>query len=568
MQRTQWLPLWGALLVGTGAAGCALSARAPEVAPEVVVEAAAPVEEAAPDPVDLLIAESFTSFERGRDEFHLGHLQQARVEFDRALDRLLESPDGARLDPRLRAHFDQLVDRISAYELSALAMGDGFDANDSEPASLDELLSVDLVDTVPAPDLEAAVRFDLERTAHDVPIPVNRKVLQYIALFQGRLREWFTAGLARSGQYVPMIHDVFEAEGLPLDLAYVPLIESAFKPNALSRARARGMWQFMLATGIENGLKEDWYIDERSDPEKATLAAAKYLRTLVGTFKGDWHLALASYNGGPGRVQRALRRSGKRDFWSLAGTRSLPRETREYVPMILAGIVIARNPALYGFRPAFERPSVFERVTLPAPVDLRLLAEWTGASIDDIQALNPELRRWTTPLGADDYEVRIPVGTAEIVRYQLDEAAGAELVAVNWHVVKKGETLSTIARALRVSAADLAGANALSTRSRIAAGQKLLVPREPTTLLAARTDRPVPALAQGAQAGLSDAVPASTRQAAADAEPTRMVYRVRKGDTLYGIARRFQTTVATLQGWNAQVTGSRIQIGQRLVVKQ
>ena len=171
-------------------------------------------------------------------------------------------------------------------------------------------------------------------------------MLAYIELFQGRLHDFIEEGMKRGSKYLPMIQSVFRAEGLPLDLAYVPLVESAFKPNALSRAKAKGVWQFMTGTALENGLRRDWYIDERSDPEKATVAAAKYLRTLSKMFDGDWHLALASYNGGPGRMQRAMKRAGLDDFWSLAAKpKLLPRETREYVPMILAAIVIARNPA-------------------------------------------------------------------------------------------------------------------------------------------------------------------------------------------------------------------------------
>src|SRR5690606_10882885 len=180
-------------------------------------------------------------------------------------------------------------------------------------------------------------------------IPLNDRVLHYVELFQGRLRGHLQAGLDRGTRYLPMIHQVFLDEGVPLDLAYVPLIESAFKPTALSRASARGMWQFMRGTASDMGLKQDWYIDERADPEKATVGAARYLKVLYGMFS-DWHLALASYNGGPGRVQRAMKASGRDDFWTLSSsTRYLPRETREYVPMILAAIIIARNPAQYGF---------------------------------------------------------------------------------------------------------------------------------------------------------------------------------------------------------------------------
>ena len=180
-------------------------------------------------------------------------------------------------------------------------------------------------------------------------------MLAYIELFQGRLHDFIEEGMRRGSRYLPMIQNVFRAEGLPLDLAYVPLVESAFKPNALSRAKAKGVWQFMPGTGLENGLRRDWYIDERSDPEKATMAAAKYLRTLSKIFGGDWHLALASYNGGPGRMQRALKTARVDNFWTLTEkSKILPRETREYVPMILAAIVIARNPAQYRLR--FRRP--------------------------------------------------------------------------------------------------------------------------------------------------------------------------------------------------------------------
>src|SRR5207244_810965 len=187
------------------------------------------------------------------------------------------------------------------------------------------------------------VSADLQSIVHDIDIPLNAKVLSFVQLLTGRLKGFLEEGMSRGMQYLPMIQDVFRAEGLPLDLAYVPLVESAFKPTALSRAKAKGIWQFMSGTGLENGLTHDWYIDERAEPEKATRAAAKYLKTLYGMF-GEWHLALASYNSGPGRVQSAIKRSGGvKDFWRLsASKRYLPRETRDYVPLILAAMIVAR----------------------------------------------------------------------------------------------------------------------------------------------------------------------------------------------------------------------------------
>ena len=268
-------------------------------------------------PSQFLIAESDRHFEAGRKELALGHLERAKAEFDRALDVVLESPGGARANPRLREHFNRLVDRISVLEQAALATGDGFSETKTEPAAIDALLAVETFEsTPPKPATAEAVQADLESTTHDIPIPTNDRVLRYVELFQGRLREFLTEGLSRGVQYLPMIQATFRAEGLPLDLAYIPLIESAFKPSALSRAKARGVWQFMRGTALENGLKADWYLDERADAVKATQAAAKYLKTLHRMFE-DWHLAMASYNGGPGRVKRALTRSRKNDFWQL-----------------------------------------------------------------------------------------------------------------------------------------------------------------------------------------------------------------------------------------------------------
>jgi membrane-bound lytic murein transglycosylase D len=370
-----------------------------------------------------------------------------------------------------------------------------------------------------------------------------------------------------------MIQEVFRAEGLPLDLAYVPLIESADKPNALSKAKAKGIWQFMRGTALENGLKHDWYIDERSDPEKATRAAAKYLKTLYGMFD-DWHLALASYNGGPGRVQRAIKRSGRDDFWKLTSTkqRYLPRETRDYVPLILAAVIIARNPSQYGMNVVPMDTPGYETVTLASAVDLRRVAEWAGTPVQTIQDLNPELRRWTTPLRATDYELKVPEGTADVINARMLEVSADELAPLNRHTVKKGETLLSIAKKLKVSRADLAEANYLSTKASLKAGQQLIIPRAPTLLLAANTETTPPAVETPAVASgpsAVDAVPASApvRRAAPRVEsaPEKVVHRVRRGDTLYSIAKRYDTTVEELKEWN-RLRSSAIQVGQRLTI--
>jgi membrane-bound lytic murein transglycosylase D len=556
--------------LGLLSAGCATTQARPQATPATAsaVEApalAAPAPQPQPDPVDELIAVSNRHFEAGQRELQLGHLEQAKTEFNRALEVMLESPSGARSEPRIREHFDRLVEKISAYEVTALAQGDGFTEKKYEPASIDDLLAISTFDKpVATPETKQAVAEDLKATVHDIDIPMNAKVLSYVQLFSGRLKGYLEEGLSRGARFLPMIQSVLRAEGLPLDLAYVPLIESAFKTNAMSRAKAKGMWQFMRPTALENGLKHDWYIDERAEPEKATRAAAKYFKALNRMFDGDWHLALASYNGGPGRVQRAIRRSGRDDFWKLsATTRYLPRETREYVPLILAAIIVARNPAQYGLNPVALQAPRFETVTLPVAVDLRRVAEWTGVSVDAIQELNPELRRWTTPIRAKDYELKVPEGSAEIIRDQLAQSDPTDLAPLRWHTVKRGETIATIARKLKVSRADLAEANYLSVRSRVNSGQRLIIPRAPELLLATRTEAPAPPVETRKASAV--VATANVTPRAEKSDQAKLYYRVKRGDTLFGIARLYKTTVASLKTWN-KIRGNAITPGQRLMI--
>jgi membrane-bound lytic murein transglycosylase D len=576
MTARTWLPAAALIGVSMSAAGCgsSLGAAHPAVVPSPAVSApVTPVQKVlitpVQDPVTVLIVESQQRFTEGEQELAVGHLEQARKAFDLAVDVLLQSPYGARSEPRIRQHFDRIVERISAYEVGALAQGDGFVEKKYAPASIDELLSLSTFDQ-PAPTtaLQNTVETDLQLTRHDVDIPLNSKVLSYIELFQTRLHDWFDEGLRRGSRYLPMIQEVFRAQGLPMDLAYVPIVESAFNPNAQSRAKAKGMWQFMRGTGLEHGLQQNWYIDERADPEKATRAAAAYLKTLGTMFNGDWHLALASYNSGPNRVQNALSRARKHDFWELAtSSRFLPHETREYVPMILAAIVIAKNPVQYGFDFAAELPLSYEKVTVSDPIDLRQVAEWTGVAIDDVQALNPELRRWTTPVRTDQYDLKVPVGTGDAFRARLSETSPESLSALQWYSVKRGESLLTIARKLGVKQADLAEANYLSIKTRVSPGQQLIIPRAPTTLLAARADNPPPEPQMVVSTAVVPAKASLASATNARLEPQKVVYRVKQGDTLFSIARIYNTTVDSLKSWNAAIiNGNRINIGDRLTI--
>ena len=398
-------------------------------------------------------------------------------------------------------------------------------------------------------------------------IPINARVQSFVNLLTGRLKGFLEDGLSRGTRFLPMIEDIFRAEGIPLELVYVPLVESAFKPTALSRAKAKGMWQFMPGTASDHGLKRDWYVDERSDAEKATRAAAVYLKTLAGMFGGDWHLALASYNAGPGRVQRAMKRSGRTDYWSLSSnSRFLPRETREYVPQILAAILIAKNPAEYGLTVAPPGLPLAERIMVPGSLDLRLIADWAQVPLQLLQDLNPELRRWTTPVGATDYELKVPDGSAELVRAKLAEGMPEDPGTVEDYTVKKGDTLQTIATKLKVNRTDLSEANYLSSKARIATGQQLIVPRAPVFVSTGRFDLVSPGEETDSAADRVVRVALSEPVAPEPAAPVTRVHRVKSGETLFSIAQKYDTDVSSLRDWN-NLRSSVIKVGQRLTIQ-
>jgi membrane-bound lytic murein transglycosylase D len=549
------------VLAACGSKKTPVIAPTPLPAPPVVEVAPptpAPPPPQAPDPISLLIAEALRHFDRGQEEMKLGHMVKARAAFDQAVGVLLEAPMGAKGDPRLRSEYEQLLNRISALEAAALRQGDGFSEARSEPAAIDALLAVATFPR-PTPTTKVAVAEELETATYDLPVIANEKVLSYVELFQGNLRPFLEDGLTRGSKYLPRILEIFKAEGLPLDLAYVPLIESAFKSTALSRARAKGMWQFQLPTAGDYKLKYNWFIDERSDFEKSTLAAAKHLKMLEKMFKGDWNLVLASYNVGQGRVLGAIKKAKTSDYWTLtSSTKYLPRDTRAYVPMIFASIIIAKNPAQFGFDIVDEAPLAYDIVTVPDALDLNLAAEWAGTTIEVIRGLNPELRRLTTPLGP--HQLRVPVGAKELLETKLAAADPSQFVTFQRHSVKSGETLATIARKYKVSRTDLAEANLIKATARVRPGEQLMVPRMPSTSIA--STRPLGSSSTAPAPPVSAPRASAPRSTAASPSTT---YRVKAGDTLSEIARRFDVTVAELKRWN-KLTSNALGIGDRLVI--
>ena len=385
-----------------------------------------------------------------------------------------------------------------------------------------------------------------------IAIPRNKQVMDYVDQFSTSRRKSLEDALARGSKYLPMIQAVFEAEGLPQDLIYLPLIESAFRTEAKSHAGATGIWQMMRGTATFNGLSRDWYVDERFDPEKSTRAAAKLLKTLYGMF-GDWHLSLAAYNAGAGRVQKAMKRSKRDSFWDIAkgGPKYLPRETREYVPLFLASLMVARDPIAYGLNVTSLEVPVYDVVSLAAPLDLRRAAEWLNITVDALKELNPELRRWTTPVRAAEYRLKVPAGLGALLEARLVEGTPSDLTT---YVVKKGETLLAVARKLKVTRADLAEANYLVATAKLQTGDALIVPREPDLV------RP------NATATLASAAPvAGTSSGLAARSLAKLVHIVRPGDTLSSIAQAYRSTVSSLTEWNGIVAGIIIP-GQELTI--
>ncbi len=380
---------------------------------------------------------------------------------------------------------------------------------------------------------------------YDVPIVLNASVESHIDYFNTKGRDRFELWLNRSGRYMPLMTQIFRENGLPEDLVFVSLIESGFNPYAYSRSHAVGAWQFMKGTGRKYGLRIDSYIDERRDVVKSTHAAAAYLKDLYAMFE-SWPLALASYNGGEGRVGRAMKRSNAEDFWALRTTRHLHPETRNYVPKFMAATIIAKNPEKYGFAPEYEKPLAYDEVVITRPTDLRVIAKGASVTYSELKYLNPELRQSVTPLGYKNYRLKLPVGTKAVFEQNFSKLPEWSKTVWMRHTIRRGETLSSIARRFGTSTEVLRDMNQLSG-TQLRAGATLLVPT-------------------GSDSPQYVAAPAPVERRAP--EPAgNATYRVKRGDTLWDISKEFDVRISDLRTWNGLGRRAAIQPGQRLVVQ-
>ena len=310
----------------------------------------------------------------------------------------------------------------------------------------------------------------------DIPIVVNQEVEHCILLFQTTIREKFVTWLSRSGKYIPFMKNLLKEQGLPEDLVYMAFIESGFDPHAYSRSKAVGPWQFIYRTGKRYGLRVNWWVDERRDPEKSTIAAAKYLKDLYEMF-ACWYLAAAGYNAGEYRIIKAMKRFRTEDFWTLTKHRYLKRETKNYVPLMIAAAVVAKDPEKYGFTGIeYQEPLRYEKVKVPELTDLSHIAKACEISVEEIKDLNPELQRGVTPPNEPEYEIKIPSAKKDLFTRNFEALQPLEKFQFKTHLVKKGETLNGIAKLYRVDLDPLLEINSLSKKSPLSRGMNLFIP--------------------------------------------------------------------------------------------
>ncbi|OGW34650.1 MAG: hypothetical protein A2X58_00330 [Nitrospirae bacterium GWC2_56_14] len=387
--------------------------------------------------------------------------------------------------------------------------------------------------------LEELVDEDAEEKPYHIPMILNDSVENHLEYFKTRGRDTFQRWLDRSARYIPVMKDIFKEKNLPEDLVYVAMIESGFNPYAVSWAKAVGPWQFMPATGKLYGLKIDWWIDERKDPIKSTMAAAEHLKDLHNLF-GSWPLALASYNAGAGKVQRAVLRTRSDDFWDLRASRYIRKETKNYVPKYMAATILAKNPEAYGFSVTSIEPFNFDEVVVDQSTDLRLIARCANCTYEEVKELNPEIKRWVTPPQYARYVLRIPNGRKDIFLENYAAIPAEQKIKWERHLVQKGETLAVLARKYNTTPEALRDINGLK-KDRVIPGKHILIPLD---LNSKTQDLSYLTINQGSK--LQD-----------------ILYRVRRGETLGGIARNHNVTVSDIREWNKGL-GRSVRAGQKI----
>jgi membrane-bound lytic murein transglycosylase D len=461
--------------------------------------------------LDQRIRRADEAFEAGRRLYQEGDVDAARVQFDRAIEMLLASPESAPDRLMMEKKLEVLVDRIHRYDVEGMGAGEGEEAFNYDKSPLKEILEL----TFPIdPSLKNKVLAQVAATVSQLPLEWNDEVLRYINFFSSdRGKRTLISGLQRSGRYRDMILRVLSEEGVPQELIFLAQAESGFLPRALSHKAAAGMWQFVAWRGNEYGLTQTPYADERLDPEKATRAAARHLRDLFHQL-GDWYLAMAAYNCGPGCVSRAVERTGFADFWELRRRNALPRETTNYVPLIVAMTLMVKNPGDYGIEGvSFDPPLQYDAVEMTSATSLPLAADLLDVPVTSLRELNPALLRDVAPAG---YALRVPKGNALLLRSALEPIPVQKRASGRTHRVQGGETLASIAKRYRTTTANLLPISGNSGEA-LQSGDLLLVPAAPVVVkkkvrTAAR--KPVRKVATSAKKPVRKPAAASTKRPA------------------------------------------------------
>jgi len=423
-----------------------------------------------PTPSDLLIQRAEEKFRNGRKFYQVKDSDRARSEFDAAIDLMLQASDNPSDRSLYEDKLERLVDAIHRLDLAGLgSAAPSSDEPQFEKAPLEDILQM----TFPVdPKLKSKVQTELSATASQLPLTTNDAVIGYINYFSGRGHRTIVAGLERAGKYRPMISRVLAEEGVPQELIHLAQAESGFLPRAVSNMAATGMWQFVKFRGQQYGLNQSALVDERLDPEKATRAAAKHLRDLYTEF-GDWYLAIAAYNCGPGNIEKAVARTGYADFWELRARHAIPTETTNYVPIILAMTIMTKNAAEYGLTDVVpESPLEYDSVEMSASTHLALVGDLTDTPVSQLTALNPALLRNVAPQG---YSVRVPKGTGSTLSASLDRVPATQRASWRMHRVESGDTLAAIAKRYGSSTGRIAEVNSLLAQEP-SAGDRLLIP--------------------------------------------------------------------------------------------
>jgi membrane-bound lytic murein transglycosylase D len=527
--------------------------------------------------IQRVIERSNSYFQSAEVSFKDGNFDKARREYDRAVDTVLEAGIDVRSDTRLQQHYQNLIERIFQRQMTLMATASGPAASDVaqnngddssqsgaankaqdrqstdrgfgqqvyEPSPLDEIQKLSLTEEETKGATEDQVQTVVAAARLDFKFRPNALIQSFINYYLGRGRETMEQGLRRSGRFIEMAQKIFKEEGVPKDIAWLGQVESAWSPVARSWAAAVGLWQFIPGTGSRYGLRQDYYVDERSSFEKATRASARYLKWLADRYDGNWELAMAAYNTGEGRIDSAIARSGYADFWEIYGRGLIPQETRNYVPNILAVILIAKNPEKYGFSVKPEPPLKYDYVKVNNMVDLRLVSDATDTPYEMLLALNPDLKRGVTPPGID-HLLRVPPGKGRVLQTALLRIPPEKRASWRMLTAQANDSFETISRKTGVSATAIEQVNGGAIRP----GQKVIIP---------------------SNNGVRNVVLANAKGSVAMSRIAGgsvkiVTYKVKRGETLGDIAGRYSISVRDIATLNRLSASAKLRAGQVIKV--